>query len=810
VNALKTIARVLGRLAKRVAMSLLVFIVLSGIAAAYGYYWFNENVLSALPTDLSAFRNYRPPTSCRVYAANGVEIDTFYLERRVWVPLVELPEIVPGAFIAAEDRRFMEHRGVDLLGIVRAVLANLRSGRPQQGGSTITQQLVKNLIVGKERSYIRKLREAVLAFRLEKEMTKTEILELYLNYVALGNGNYGVEAAAQDYFGISARKLNPGQAALLAGLVPAPSRYSPRASLERATKRRDLALRSMIEVGLLSEDEAKKYDKEPVLVPRDVTRDRQLGAAYATEVRRELRRTIGTEIAATEGLAVQTPIDLAIQQVAENAVREAVEALEERQGKMGAVRFVPPDRRAQFIARAPGLDRTRRGELIRPRKGDCFEVLVGEARDLGALVAGNWTYSLIDKERDLRVRGREEGETAKPLRASVQDGDVLRVCLDEDGDKVRLDARPWSEGAAVVVENTTGRVIALVGGYDVSIEGFIRATQAHRQPGSSFKPYVYAAALLAGRTQIDRMADTPLAMPAGGGKLWSPKNYDGKYRGIVTLRQAMTQSLNTVAVRLTLQTGIDDVIRTARSMGVRGPIRADPTIALGSSEVTLMDHVVGYTTIARLGVRTDPLFIDRVLDGRGQVIGHSGRDIVMHGQRFGKLPGGNERRVLPAGVSYELIDMMRSVVLKGTARAAAKPGFDRAGKTGTTNGFVDAWFVGFTPRYTVGVWIGTDGTATLGDKETGGRAALPAWIKIVEALPHVEGERFPVPDDAVLVRQGTEWIGLPRGSLPEEVLALDIGGAEPLPAFEDAPTGRARTSTAGEAVRTASVAAAIR
>lgn len=801
VSVARRILRALGWTAKRAAITALVLLLVILAGGAAGWVWFDRNVLATLPTDLSSFRTYRPPTSCRVYAANGVQIDTFWLERRIWVPLAELPEVVPAAFIAAEDRRFMVHRGVDFFGIIRAVWANLLAGRQQQGGSTITQQLVKNLIVGKERSYVRKLREAALAFRLEKELSKQQILELYLNYIALGSGNYGVEAAAQDYFGISARALNAGQAALLAGLVPAPSRYSPRTSPDRAAKRRLLVLDAMVETGALLPEDADRHRDDPVLNPREIKRDRRLGAAYATEVRRELRRSIPTELAASEGLEVRTALDLDLQRTAEGAVQKALLALEQRQGRAGAVRHLSPNVAEQFAARAHGMDRSPAGEVLYPRAGDCFEALATADRDLDTLVAGGFTFALEKAERAVRVRGRAEGDKPAALQTVVSSGDVLRVCLVDQG-RVKLDPRPWSEGAAVVMENATGRVIALVGGFDVAIEGFVRATQARRQPGSSFKPYVYATALLGGKTQLTEVVDGPLALPAGGGKTWSPKNYDGRYRGKVTLRQAFAQSLNTVAVRLVLQEGVDDVIHTARLLGIRSPIRNDPTVALGSSEVTLMEHVVAYSTIARMGMRAEPIFIEELLDARHALIAGPGGEVNIGGQRLGRLSGGPGRRVLPPGVAYELADMMRAVVQKGTARAALRPGLDRAGKTGTTNGFVDAWFVGFTPRYTVGVWIGTDGTSTLGDKETGGRAALPAWVEIIEALPHVEGERFPIPDEAVLVRAENEWVGLPRGQVPAEVLGLEALGAEPLPPFEVAPGGvaidtstRARTGT---------------
>jgi penicillin-binding protein 1A len=757
-------------------------LLLGAVLGFWGWRWAQQNLLTELPEDLSSLRSYRPPTSCRVYAARGELVDEFYLERRIWVPIAELPPYVWQAFIAAEDRRFWEHTGVDFLGIARAMVVNLRSGRSRQGGSTITQQLVKNLLVGKERSYVRKLREAVLAYRLEKALGKEQILELYVNFIALGSGNYGVEAAALDYFGISARQLDPGQAAMLAGLVPAPSRYSPRNHPDLTAWRRELVLRGMVEESFLEAREASEYLDDPVLVPNDARKRLAIGTAYATMVRRELRRIFGEEAIFARGLQVQTPLDLSVQAESEQAVRDALVALEGRQGRRGAVFHLEPADIDSFLDRAPGLARDpASGTILAPVAGDCLEAVVGPAGDLGALLAGPHRLSLLDEERRSLVRGSGEKPVPAPLMSRVTPGDVLRVCVSE-GTQVRLDPRPWAEGAAVAIENATGRVVAMVGGWDVALEGFVRATQAQRQPGSSFKPYVYGAALLDGMSQLDTVMDAPIALPGSNGKMWSPHNYDGKFHGRLPMRNALAKSLNTVAVRLTLQVGAGRIAKLAQAMGVSTPLRVDPTIALGSSEVTPMDQAMGYLTIARMGVPAEPVYIDSLRDPESREVGRAGGAVQIGGATVARLPGGSLPRAMPAGVAYELADMMREVVLGGTARSAMRPNLDRAGKTGTTNGFVDAWFVGFTPRYTTAVWVGTDGTLSLGTKETGGKTSLPAWIRIVEALPHVEGERFAVPDEALLVESGGRWVGVRRGGAPKGVLAVpELALGEPLP-----------------------------
>jgi penicillin-binding protein 1A len=347
-----------------------------------------------------------------------------------------------------------------------------------------------------------------------------------------------------------------------------------------------------------------------------------------------------------------------------------------------------------------------------------------------------------------------------------------------DAHALRQPGGATAEGAAVAIENATGRVMLVTGGRNTVLEGFVRATRATRQPGSSFKPYVYGSALMGGKTQITTVIDGPLSLPAGGGKTWSPKNYVAGYAGALSLRSAMARSLNTVAVRLVLERGPAEVARLAKAMGVRTPLRVDPTMALGSSEVTPLDQALGYSTIARMGVPTDPVWILQVDDSEGRVLGRAG-DRFELGGKVVTLPGGPLPRAMPAGVAYELADMMRGVVMSGTARKAFDPRFDRAGKTGTTNGFQDAWFVGFTPRWTVAVWVGAEGAITLGDGETGGKAALPVWLAIVQHLGETEGERLPVPPEAVLLRHEGLWLGFDRANPPEKLLT--IPAADPLP-----------------------------
>jgi penicillin-binding protein 1A len=763
------------------------------VAAGAGGWWFNREILSTLPPELGRDAEFRIPCSVQVYAANGERVDQFYLERRVWVPIAELPPHVWQAFVASEDRRFFEHEGVDPLGILRALVVNLRGGETRQGGSTITQQLVKNLLVGKERSYRRKLREAVLAWRLDAELDKMALLELYVNYIALGSGNYGVEAAAQDYFGISARDLDAGQAALLAGLVPAPSRYSPRSDARLAASRREIVLRLMVAQGFLDAGTASQHLTDPVLVPR-LSPDRgKAGTAYLTETRREVRRIFGQELPFLEGLQVHTPLDMAVQAEVEAAVREGLRALEERQGARAPTRNLPVTARASFLQRGDGLQiDPATGAPKEPEPGECFPALAMGGADVAA---GPFRYVLAPSDLSARVRAAP-GKPPRPLADVLAAGDVLEVCRSEEEDgagseaagrapsQVHRRVRPWAEASAVVLENRTGHVVALAGGYDVGREGFMRATQARRQPGSVFKPFVYAAALAHGYRQTDLIADAPFSVLGTNGRPWTPRNYDGKYHGPIALRTAMALSLNTVAVRLADEVGIARVVELSRALGVRTPLRQDLTVALGSSEVTAMDLAVGYASFARMGVRAEPVYLTRVLDRRGRELAVEGGRVAVPEAGERQLPGGAGVRALDPGTAYATIDLMRNVFAAGTAKKGRVEGMDFAGKTGTTSNFVDAWFVGSSPRYTVAVWIGTDGQASIGDKETGGKAALPVWSRIMAALPNVAGERFPVPDEVLLLPSDKGWLGFSRGSHPPGQLAIPtVTDDAPLPPF---------------------------
>ena len=733
------------------------------IAGFAGGRWVHLEVLPGLPGDLQELRGWRPPGACRILAADGTEIHRFYDERRFWVPLDELPDHLARSVLVAEDRSFLEHRGVDLRGIARALRANARAGHAVQGGSTITQQVVKKLLVGQDRTLRRKAREAVLAWRLERTLSKIEILELYLNYVALGAGNNGVEAAARDYFGRSARDLDPGQSALLAGLIPAPSRYSPRRDPDAASERRAMVLRARVALGDLSEEDIAPWLDAPVLQPSPPPEP--LASDYATAVVQHITELLGRDAATKQGLVVETPLDLDLQRAAHAAMRRAAQGVLQRQGPRGRRGHV--DDTEAFLREAPGLRRAM-GEAMPPRPGECFSALVGR-RGARELSAGPFVFALSEAQVNQRVAAPEAGHARRSLHRSVEEGDILSLCLG-DGGEPELDARPWAQGAAVVLENRTARLLALVGGLDPTQGGYVRATQARRQPGSTFKTFVYAAALRDGLSPVDRVWPAP--PPVEGEEPPDPGP---------TLRVALARSINEAAVHLYRRRATGAVLEVAQALGVRTPLRDDPSVALGSSEVTPLDMASAYSALARMGVPMEPSLIDRLVDVDGGVVGRRGGTVALEGGA--RLPGRAGPRALDDGVARALVGMLEAVIHQGTGRAAQRDGMSRAGKTGTTDDHVDAWFVGMTPAHTVAVWLGADDRMPLGWGEYGGRAALPAWIEIVEALGEDEAASFGLAPGAILVPVRGEWIWVPRDRVPSFVMQTPTVGDAPVLPF---------------------------
>jgi len=672
----------------------------------------------------------------RVLDRNGDEVASFAVEKRIPLKPDEIPDHLKLAIVAAEDVDFYSHSGVDPFAVLRAVYQSVKAWKlgARGGASTLTQQLALNLFLTREHTLIRKIREALLAIDIEKRYTKDQILTMYANLVFLGHGAYGVEAASRLYFGKPARALTLSEAALLAAIIPSPNRkFSPIQNPENALKRRNSVLARMLEHGFITREAYEEAVGEPLGANLHV-RTHRTGGYYLETVRRELERTYGTDELYRRGLVVRTAMDPVLQKTAENAVREGLVALDMSLGF----------RRPRNVVET--------GEVSIAEEWDdpTWHPLVLEPGGMAHAVV----VSVGRREARLRIADREAvlGPKAirwtgfRSLRRVLKAGDRVLVRLPDplpEGDgafRVELLQEPSVEGALVAIDNATGDVLAMVGGFDFSRSQFNRATQARRQCGSAFKPFVYLAAFEQGFSPADTLFDCPFLLPDAEGQLtYCPKNYHGRYHGITTLRRALEHSYNATAVKLQQLVGGRAVIETAKSFGITTPLHPYASLALGSLEVRLVELTRAYAGFANLGEAPEPIMIREVDD-------RDGRALERH---FPSM-----KRAAPPAADYLLVQVLRGVVLRGTGQRARNLPAVVCGKTGTTNDYTDAWFMGFSPRITVGVWVGRDRKDSIGRRMTGARAALPIWLRFMKAyldgLPEEERKLdFPVPAGVV-------------------------------------------------------------
>src|SRR5262245_44269499 len=628
-------------------MTLALVMVIAVLVVGASAFW----VLNVLPHSLpsvTAAESFAPSVGTKVYDDNDELITEFHVERRIFVALAKIPVALRDAVIATEDARFYSHHGVDPTGIARAIYQNFRRGRIVEGGSTITQQLAKVLFLTPDKSLERKLKEALLALLIERRYSKDRILELYLNQIYFGHGAFGVEAAAQTFFGKSVGDLNLSESALLAGLPKAPSTYSPFDRPDAAKRRRTTVLARMVETGMLKPDQAKRAGQTAlVLVPPE--RRRTTGQYFLEYVQQLLEQEYGAEMVFKGGLHVYTTLSPSTQLKAEHSLREGL--------------------RAVAIRRAT------------PTKG-----------------------------------GKQ---SATP---SVAEGPVERP-----------------EGALLSLDPQTGHIKAMVGGYDFFKSAFNRAGQARRQPGSAFKPFVYIAAIESGMTPASLVEDSPIEYPPTGksSKPWKPDNYDRKFRGPITYRQALEESINVAAVKVQAQVGIRRTVDVARRLGVESPLGENLSLALGTSDLTLLELTSAYGALANQGVWMRPIAIRYVLDSQRRLLEEN-------------TPQG--KQVLAPEVAYVLTHMLEGTIERGTGAAAKALGRPAAAKTGTTNDYSNAWFIGYTPRLATGVWVGYDRPKSLGRDETGSRVAVPIWTSFMaEALAGTSVVDFQIPERVVVV-----------------------------------------------------------
>ncbi len=733
---------------RRVLLWILPPLVAMGMGAAGGVF---AAYVQDLPT-LDALEQYSPSLVTTLYSDEDEPFAAFFEQRRILVSLDRIPRYLIEALLATEDTRFYSHRGIDPRGIARAFLTNLRTLRLAEGGSTITQQLAKVLFLTPEKSLTRKIKEILLAFQIEREYPKDKILEMYFNQIYFGHGAYGVEAAAQTYFGKSVGELNLAEAAMLAGLPRAPNSYSPIVDKERARRRRGVVLQRMVEEGFITTEQAEAAAAVP-FDERAFAAVRSQAPYFVEYVRQYLEERYGSYALYHAGLKVYTTLNLRLQEAAEQSLTQGLREIDQQKG-LRLAGGVPV---ARVTSRRPG-------EPLRP--GLVVEGVIQRvtARGIHVTVDG---YSGEVPFKAMRVaEGPKLAEAFHP-----DDRVLIRVeAVDHDRKTltVTLAQEPEMEGALLALDPRTGQIKAMVGGYDFQRSKFNRAIQARRQPGSAFKPFVYAAAFDLGFTPSTIFEDSPVSFPAtieGEQKEWSPENYDQTFRGPVPLRQGLEHSINVIAVKLLETIGVGAATQMAHRLGIRSPLRAELGLALGTSEVTLLEMVSAYGTLAAGGIHNAPYAIRRILDSRGRILEEH-------------FPEGQQ--VLRPATAAILTHVLEGVVQRGTGRRARVLERPLAAKTGTTQDAADAWFLGYSPSLVAAVWIGYDTVRSLGPHETAATLAAPTWIQFMRAA--LEGsppEAFPVPEPLVPVTVNY-YTGLPTYPQdPDAVTEYFVRGTEP-------------------------------
>ncbi|VEN73640.1 Penicillin-binding protein [Candidatus Desulfarcum epimagneticum] len=702
---------------------------------------------------ISSLSDYRPNVVTTVYSDDGRKIAEFFKERRIVIPLSEMSRNLKDAFVAAEDAKFYQHEGLDYYSIVRAFFRNIRAGAIVQGGSTITQQVARSFFLSPEKTYMRKIKEAVLARRIERTFSKSDILFLYLNQIYLGHGAYGVEAAAENYFGKPAIRLTLAECAMLAGLPRAPSRYSPFRFPKRAEKRRVYVLKRMAEEGYITRDESKEAMEEKIEARARKNLYIEEVPFFTEYARREVEKKYGANALYKEGLNIYTTVSVEAQKAARKAVEKGIRALDKRQGYRGPLSHVSEPDMASFL-----LEMKESFDKNSLKKGDIVKGVVTAIHDESGVVtvrmgddSGEIPFSEMKWARKPDPETSRHAAAIKSPREALSEGDVILVRIrGRSGEKwaLALEQTPEAESAVLCMEARTGFVKAMVGGRDFRESQFNRAIQSRRQPGSAFKPIIYSAALDKGYTPASMFIDSPVVYHDEERDFtWKPKNYGEKFHGPTLLREALALSRNVVTIKILKDIGIDYVIDYAREMGVKSPISRDLSIALGSSGMSLLEIVNAYSVFPNQGLLVEPVFITRIENRHGETLEETET---------------RSRPVIDESTAYIMTSLLESVVKNGTGHRVKALGRPVAGKTGTTNNLFDAWFVGFTPDYVTGAWVGFDGERPIGHDETGSRAAAPIWLDFMKKILRDKPVKiFSVPEGVVFSKIDAETGLLP-------------------------------------------------
>ncbi|MBA2302148.1 MAG: PBP1A family penicillin-binding protein [Acidobacteria bacterium] len=745
-------ARVVVKIARSAGLVIL-FVIAAGLGVATG-------VLFAYSADMpkiSELDDYAPSTITRVQGKQGEIIGEFAIQRREVIPYEAISPLLRQAILAAEDDEFEKHVGLSVPRIAVTLVKDIAERRKAGGASTLTQQLARKLFLTDEKTWERKIREAILAMQIEKRYTKREIFTLYCNQMYFGHGVYGVEAASRLYFARSAKDLALEEAAMIAGILQSNVRQSPYVNMDAALRRRNYTLGRMAEVGYITHEQAEEARKKPIVTRGEPSGHQSVAPYFLEDVRKELEQRYGAKQLYENGLTVQTGLNLKLQEAVNHALDEGLRRIDKMRGWRKPVRNVITDGQKIESFRHARWDRPMRIGQVIPAVVMTVDTAAIQARAGDLLVT-------IDRKGFAWTR-----QTAAQL---VKRGDLIEARLTSLDESARtglgtIEQTPVVQGAILAIDNRTGQVRAMTGGYSFERSKFNRATQALRQVGSAFKPIVFTAAIDRGYTPASIVVDAPVSFPAGPGQPpYSPMNYDRQFEGAITVRRALEQSRNVPAVRLMDELGPKQVIMFARRLGLESPIPPYLAVALGAAEATLMEMTSAYSVFPNQGVRMKPYFVQKVTDRSGNVLEENRPE---------------PKDAIRADTAYVITNLLRGVVQRGTATKAAALNWPVGGKTGTTDDYTDAWFIGFDPDITVGVWIGLDQKKPIGRNMTGSEAALPIWIDVMKAWigDRKDAPKFQPPGNIVFMSVDKSTGGTATEGTAGAISEAFIAGTQP-------------------------------
>ena len=722
--------------------TLLLFIsitLFAGISAIAVLWAFSSN----LP-DYKYLKSYKPSVSSKVYSGEGELVNDFSSEKRIFVPFEAIPEKVINSFLSAEDKNFFSHPGVDARGVLRAVIKNISNiiaSKRLEGASTITQQVAKNFLLTNEISFNRKLKEAILAFRIERALSKERILELYLNQIYLGEGTYGVASASLEYFDKSISELNYDEAALLAALPKAPSRYNPYKNIKLAKFRRDLVIKNIYENNYINEKKYRKLLNNEIILKKRKKIYLEDTRYYVEDIRKNIMNKFGFEKVYKQGLNINTPINLQLQKIATQSLRDGLVSYDRRKGWRGPILNKKISKEWSNGLEKFSLEKSVNWDLAIVKKIQKFVVE-------------------IETENELKgfIRYKDISWTKKEFSELFRKGDVIYVENLNDNNFL-LRQLPEVNGGIVVMDPFTGRVLALSGGFSFKKSEFNRATQASRQPGSAFKPFIYALALENGYTPSTLILDAPLVLEQGVDlKMWKPENYGKKFYGPSTLRMGLEKSRNLMTVRIAQNLGLKKIVNFSKQLGIYDNPSELISISLGSAETTLLKLTSAYCSFVNGGKLINPIMIDRIQDSEGNTIFNNEKrkcencdEISSFSKNYPKIKD-NFPQIFSAETAYQITSILEGAVQNGTGKKLKDLNLDLAGKTGTTNGNTDTWFIGFTSKLAIGVYVGSDNPKPLGRYETGAKTALPIFKSFIRnAVKKEEARPFKVADNILMM-----------------------------------------------------------